>query len=136
MSKTESCNRISDNETEWRDKYRRLVKIRDRLNNSDVSITHHDGEIGVENADTQPFKSLVKSIADQFGVDNVSVVLAQRVRASLASDPRYSRENREWAEKQPCFYRCFDMEEIESVAYVNTHPCILNDFISELRKIS
>lgn len=71
-------------------------------------------------------KDAVKSVVDTYGAERVELLMAKIVQDS-DWDGRYSRQNKEWA-------KGFDIPQGMKDVYSNTHPCLLDGFLTRLRE--
>ena len=67
-----------------------------------------------------------KSVVEEFGADRVNFVLASIIEQHHY-DGRYSQDNKKWAQE-------FDIPKSDRQPVCNTHPTVLDGFVSSLRK--
>ena len=71
-------------------------------------------------------KDAVKSVVDTYGAERVELLMAKIVQDS-DWDGRYSRQNKDWAKD-------FEVPQGIKDVYSNTHPCLLDGFLTRLRE--
>lgn len=71
-------------------------------------------------------KEAVKQVVDEYGSERVELLMAKIVQGA-DWDSRYSRQNKDWA-------KGFDVPPNMKDVYTNTHPCLLDGFLNEMRK--
>lgn len=81
-------------------------------------------------------KTVVKPVVERFGFARTGTLLANMIMNALSIDPRYSADNRKWAEdweyviedEQQCMEFLRQLEK--------HHPIIIDAFIAEFRKLA
>ena len=104
------------------DKYRADVKLNTECRNA------IDTAINESRYDTHFYKmkDAVKQVIDTYGAERVELLMAKIVQGA-DWDGWYSHQNKEWA-------KTFEIPQSMKDIYSNTHPCLLDGFLSKVRE--